>query len=311
MLLTVAPAQYLHSRNVEHVGHVALALHAQRCELASRPTTPALTEAWADADRLARVSARTLNVSELGESGSRIAFCHGLFGQGKNWTQPGKALASEHRVTLIDMPNHGRSAWTETFSYADMADSVATLFSADDPVTLVGHSMGGKVGMVLALRHPDLVAKLVVVDVSPVSYDAGRREFAGYIEAMKALDLTTLASRADADTALRSAVPNTTVRSFLLQNLRREGDQWRWQLNLRLLGDQLEALGGWPDIDETSDVPVLWMGGANSPYVLDDYAPAMEQLFSRVRRVSIKNAGHWVHSEQPDVFLDVLKRFVD
>jgi pimeloyl-ACP methyl ester carboxylesterase len=257
------------------------------------------------------MSTTGLQVTELGEDGPRIAFCHGLFGQGKNWTQPGKALSSQHRVTLIDMPNHGRSEWTETFSYADMADSVATLFSADDPVTLVGHSMGGKVVMTLALRHPELVAKLVVVDVSPVSYDAGRREFAGYIEAMSDLDLTTLTSRAGADAALRSAVPNTTVRSFLLQNLRREGDQWRWQLNLRLLGDELEALGGWPDIDATSDVPVLWIGGATSPYVLDDYAPAMERYFPRVRRVTIKGAGHWVHSERPDVFLEVLKRFVD
>lgn len=257
------------------------------------------------------MSASELNVTELGESGSRIAFCHGLFGQGRNWTQAGKALAADHRVTLIDMPNHGRSAWTESFSYADMADTVATLFSADDPVTLVGHSMGGKVVMALALRHPELVARLVVVDVSPVSYDAGRREFAGYIQAMRALDLSALESRADADAALRGAVPNTTVRSFLLQNLRREGDHWRWQLNLALLGDELVALGGWPEVEGTNDLPVLWIGGANSPYVLDDHAPAMERLFPRVRRVTIKDAGHWVHSEQPEVFLQVLKRFVD
>jgi len=257
------------------------------------------------------VSATGLNVTELGESGSRIAFCHGLFGQGRNWTQTGKALASDHRVTLIDMPNHGRSEWTDGFSYTEMADSVATLFSADEPVTLVGHSMGGKVVMALALRHPELVAKLVVVDVAPVSYDAGRREFAGYIEAMRALDLTTLAGRADADAALRGAVPNTTVRSFLLQNLRREGDQWRWQLNLALLGDELVALGDWPEIEAVNDLPVLWIGGANSAYLLDDYAPAMERLFPRVRRVTIKGAGHWVHSEQPEVFFEVLHRFVD
>ena len=265
----------------------------------------------ADADRLGGVSATGLHTTEHGEDGPRIVFCHGLFGQGRNWTQAAKALSTDHRVTLVDMPNHGRSEWTEDFSYLDMADSVAGLFSAADPVTLVGHSMGGKVAMALALRHPDLVDRLVVVDVSPVTYDAGRREFAGYIEAMRALDLAALDNRADADAALRDAVPNTTVRSFLLQNLRREGDEWRWQLNLALLGDELEALGGWPELDETSDVPVLWIGGANSPYVLDEYAPAMERLFSRVRRVRIKDAGHWVHSERPDVFLDVLRSFLD
>ncbi|CAA9398123.1 MAG: Hydrolase, alpha/beta fold family [uncultured Nocardioides sp.] len=257
------------------------------------------------------MSTSGLHVTELGSHGPRVAFCHGLFGQGRNWTQAAKALAADHRVSLIDMPNHGRSEWTEDFSYLAMADAVASLFTADDPVTLVGHSMGGKVVMALALRHPELVSKLVVVDVSPVAYEAGRREFAGYIEAMRALDLTMLASRGDADEALRDAVPNTTVRSFLLQNLRREGQQWRWQLNLDLLGDELEAFGGWPEFDETSDVPVLWISGANSPYVLDDYAPAMERLFPRVRRVRIKDAGHWVHSERPEVFLEVLTRFID
>ncbi len=252
-----------------------------------------------------------LQVSELGESGSRIAFCHGLFGQGKNWTQPGKALAVDHRVCLIDMPNHGRSAWTERFDYLEAADDVADLFSDDDPVTLVGHSMGGKIAMLLALRHPELVSRLVVVDVSPVSYDTGRREFAGYIEAMLALDLAAVRSRKDADEALSVAVPHPTIRSFLLQNLRRDDQTWRWQLNLRLLGDALGELGGWPDQAGTFDKPVLWIAGATSDYVLDDYAPAMERLFPRVRRVTIKGAGHWVHSEQPEVFLEVLRRFVD
>ena len=130
------------------------------------------------------------------------------------------------------------------------------------------------------------------------------------IDAMRALDLTTLESRSDAGVALRSAVPNTTVRSFLLQNLRREGTQWRWQINLELLGDELVALGDWPETEAVNDLPVLWIGGANSADVLDDYAPAMERLFPRVRRVTIKGAGHWVHSEQPDVFLEVLKLFV-
>ena len=106
-------------------------------------------------------------------------------------------------------------------------------------------------------------------------------------------------------------MPHPTIRSFLLQNLQRDGQSWRWQLNLTLLGDALEELGGWPDQQGTFDKPVLWIAGANSDYVLDDYAPAMEKLFPRVLRVTIKDAGHWVHSEQPEVFLEVLSRFVD
>jgi pimeloyl-ACP methyl ester carboxylesterase len=258
------------------------------------------------------VSATALNVTRLGEQGPVIAFCHGLFGQGKNWTQIAKAFSADHRVLLIDMPNHGRSEWTEAFNYVDLADRVASLFTPDDPVTLVGHSMGGKIAMAIALRHPELVERLVVVDVSPVAYESGR-EFLGYIDTMRGLDLATLERRDEADAALREAVPNTTVRSFLLQNLRRESGGWSWLLNLDLLSAHMPELASWPTddfADASYDGPVLWIGGANSTYVADDHATAMERLFPRVRRVTIKDAGHWVHSERPDVFIEVLKRFV-
>src|SRR3954463_4846007 len=168
-----------------------------------------------------------LHTTSLGESGPLVAFCHGLFGQGKNWTTIAKTIAIDHRVLLIDMPNHGRSPWRDRFDYVDTADRVASMFSADDPVALVGHSMGGKAAMVLALRHPELVDRLCVVDVSPVDYESGS-EFAGYIAAMQALDLGTLRHRRDADAALVDAVPNPTVRSFLLQNLRRHDAGWGW-----------------------------------------------------------------------------------
>lgn len=255
-----------------------------------------------------------LHVTRLGESGSTVAFCHGLFGQGKNWTQIGKQLAGDHRVLLVDMPNHGRSEWVDTIDYLDLAARVAGLFSADDPVALVGHSMGGKIAMVLALQHPELVERLVVVDVSPVTYD-NTSEFAGYVDAMRGLDLSTLERRSDADERLRDAVPNDTVRSFLLQNLRRDGDSWRWQVNLEVLGEQLPQLGGWPE-ERLAELPpyegpVLWVGGDRSDYVREEYAGAMDRWFPRNRRVTIKGAGHWVHSEEPETFLAVLDRFLE
>ena len=126
-----------------------------------------------------------LHTTSIGESGSSVVFLHGLFGQGKNWTQIGKALAGDHRIVLVDLPHHGRSAWSDSFDFVAIADQVAEALSADDPVALVGHSMGGKVAMVLALRHPELVERLCVVDVAPVAYDH-TEEFAGYIEAMRA-----------------------------------------------------------------------------------------------------------------------------
>ena len=253
-----------------------------------------------------------LTTTELGESGSGVVFCHGLFGQGKNFTAIGKALADQHRVVLVDMPDHGRSPRTERFDYLEYADRVAELLDADDPVALVGHSMGGKVAMLVALRHPELVERLVVVDVAPVPYDHAA-EFEGYIAAMQSIDLETLESRADADATLQDAVPSTMARGFLLQSLRRGEDGWHWLLNLELLGRDLDSITDWPDPGDLTpyEGPVLWVGGADSRYVAPEHVAAMDRLFPLNRRVTVKGAGHWVHSEQPEVFLEVLRRFVD
>jgi pimeloyl-ACP methyl ester carboxylesterase len=269
-----------------------------------------------------RLAART-----LGEAGPRVVFVHGLFGQGKNWTTIAKGLATDHRVTLLDLPNHGHSPWTDRVDYRDMAEALASELEAlGDPVTLVGHSMGGKVAMTLALLRPELLRALVVVDIAPTEYpvSGGRTEdpdeeaspFAAYIAAMRALDLGTLTTRQDADAALRSAVPSAMVRSFLLQSLVRDGvgadGGWRWRLNLELLERDLGDLRGFPQPPEGAhfDGPVLWVAGANSTYVLPEDRPRMDALFPTTRLVRIKNSGHWVHSEQPEVFLETLRRFL-
>ncbi len=271
-----------------------------------------------------RLAART-----LGDAGPRVVFVHGLFGQGKNWTTIARGLAEDHRVTLLDLPNHGHSPWTERVDYLDMADMVAAeLEHLGEPVTLVGHSMGGKVAMQLALRRPELLRALVVVDIAPVQYPltGGRTDdpdeeaspFAEFIAAMRALDLDQITTRNDADAALRTAVPSRMVRSFLLQSLVREGldnedGGWRWRLNLELLERDLGELRGFPDPPPGAsfDGPVLWVAGANSSYVLPEDRPHMVGLFPATRLVRIKDAGHWVHSEQPETFLATLRVFLD
>ncbi|MDR7233989.1 alpha/beta fold hydrolase [Agrococcus sp. BE272] len=249
-----------------------------------------------------------LHTTRLGEQGSPVLFCHGLFGQGRNWMQIGKALADRHRVTLVDMPNHGRSPWTERVDYAEMADAVAA--TIDEPAALVGHSMGGKAAMLAALRHPERVERLCVVDVSPVSYRSSD-EFRGFMDAMLGMDLAAIASRADADAALAPAVPDPGIRAFLLQNLQRDGDGWRWLPNLEVLRRDLDALRGFPETDAVYEGPVLWIAGADSGYVRDEFRDEMEARFPRVRRVTVKGAGHWVHSEQPAVMTGLLERFLD
>ncbi|MBX7558088.1 alpha/beta fold hydrolase, partial [Streptomyces sp. tea 10] len=154
-------------------------------------------------------------------------FLHGLFGRGKNFTNIAKGLRPEFRSLLVDLPNHGDSAWTDEFGYADMADTVAAelreSFAADGPVDVVGHSMGGKVAMILALRHPELVRRLVVVDISPVGAQesgAGRGEFEHLLDALQRLDLSDVTHRSQANAALRPEIPEDHVRGVLLQNLR-------------------------------------------------------------------------------------------
>jgi pimeloyl-ACP methyl ester carboxylesterase len=253
-----------------------------------------------------------LHTAGFGDTGSRILFLHGLFGQGRNWTAIAKALSDEHRVTLVDLPHHGRSPWLESFDYLEIADMVADLIRLHDPAAVVGHSMGGKVAMVLALRHPRLVSRLCVVDMAPVTYPRSQ-QFDTYIDAMRRLDLDADATREEADAALSAAVPDAGVRGFLLQNLRRDAFGWTWQMNLDVLGRDLDRISAWPAAQlgpiRPYEGPTLWIAGQNSPYVREDNKPMMKALFPWVRSVTVKGAGHWVHADNPEVVTALVRDF--
>jgi pimeloyl-ACP methyl ester carboxylesterase len=254
-----------------------------------------------------------LHTTQIGEQGDWVVFLHGLFGQGRNFTQIAKALVPDLRSVLVDLPNHGRSDWMDTTDYDDIADVVAAWLRErhvdDVPVHVVGHSMGGKVAMVLALRHPDLVARLVVVDIAPAVSD-GAGEFEHLLDSLAALDLDTLDRRGDADDLLARAIEDPRVRGFLLQNLRSEDGGFRWQANLDLLRRELASIGGFPDIDATFEGPVLWVAGERSNYIRPEHGDRMRRLFPRTRALTLKGAGHWVHSEQPEAFVSTLRVFL-
>lgn len=261
-----------------------------------------------------------LHFQHIGTEGPTVAFCHGVFGQGRNWMTVAKALATgdgpTYQSLLIDMPNHGRSGWTPTLSYHAMADELAEFLEPWAPLAVVGHSMGGKAVMNLAIRYPDLVDRLVVVDMSPVSY-TGPRQFNKLVEAMVSLDLTDLPDRRTAEERMKEQVPDPGVRQFLLQNLHRVqhrhgAPQWFWQPNLRLICDNLDVLAGWEEPDGSPfDKPVFWIGGDRADYVLPEYDSAMRTLFPRARLMMLKGVGHWVHSEAPQIFIPALRRFLD
>ena len=263
-----------------------------------------------------------LNTLSVGTAGPRIAFLHGLFGQGRNWNQIAKAVSgpdgADARCLLVDLPDHGRSPWSQEFSLDAYADAVAATLRAEgdgEGWAVVGHSLGGKVAMVLALRHPELVERLVVVDIAPKGYGSLER-FEGYIREMQALPLAELTSRGDAEA--RFTEPDPGVKAFLLQNLRRDGQTWRWQVNLDLVaGDAAlgvdSRIADWPDdLDELPayEGPVLWVAGGDSRYVRREDGERMRRHFPRTRLFTIKGAGHWVHTDAPEIIVTALRRFV-
>jgi pimeloyl-ACP methyl ester carboxylesterase len=261
----------------------------------------------------------TLNTLAVGTDGPRVAFLHGLFGQGRNWSQVAKAVAGEDgtraRCLLVDLPDHGRSAWTDEFSYETYAERVAATLDAEAPGeqwVLVGHSLGGKTAMVTTLLHPELVRYLVVVDIAPKDYGDLDR-FRHYIAAMRALPLDELTSRGDAEERFAEAEPDPGIRGFLLQNLRRHGSTWSWRANLDLFAvdagqGEDSRIADFPELGRTWDGPVVWLAGEQSGYVRDEDSEAMRALFPRARLVTVKGASHWVHTDAPEVVVETLRR---
>lgn len=268
-------------------------------------------------------SAGPLATIAVGSAGPRVAFLHGLFGQGRNWNQVAKAVAgpdgSDARCLLVDLPDHGRSPWsTNGFSFQGYADAVAETLRATapgEPWIVVGHSLGGKTAMVLTLEHPDLVAGLCVVDIAPKDYGDLHR-FGGYIAEMQRLPLGELTSRADAEERFDEEDPG--VKAFLLQNLRRSGTAWHWQVNLDLIAadaarGEESRIAGFPlgvGDRPAYDQPVVWLVGGESAYVGEADEADMRAMFPKMRQVTVKGAAHWVHTDAPDIVIDVIRRLV-
>ncbi len=256
----------------------------------------------------------SLHVRLVGPGRPNLLFMHGLFGQGRNWAGIAQGLLPEATSLLLDLPDHGHSPWSDHFSYIDMADAVAhdlrERLGSAAAITLVGHSMGGKVAMVLALRHPELVKGLVVVDIAPDDTSHGYG-FGHIVNALRSLELDELTSREEASEEIADEVPDPAVRSFLLQNLRRKKKTWAWLCNLDLLGDALPQISGWPDeVAGRYDGSVLWIRGERSEYVREEHFAAMLALFPRTALLTVPRAGHWVHSDAPDAVVAGIRDFL-
>ncbi|MDO5646677.1 alpha/beta fold hydrolase [Paracoccus sp. (in: a-proteobacteria)] len=252
-----------------------------------------------------------LNHSITGaDEGLPVLMVHGLFGQGRNLGAQARRLAQTRRVVLADMRNHGASPHSDDNSYAAMAGDLAELIAdLGGRVDLVGHSMGGKASMVLALTHPELVRRLVVMDIAPIAYGHSQTT---HIDAMESVDLSHLTRRSDADARLAERVPDPGIRAFLLQNLDLRAQPLEWRLNLRALREHMPQLVGWPDGLPAGTFPgkTLMLRGDRSDYVTTQGEAAARHYFPQSRIVTLKNAGHWLHADSPEAVADTLFAFL-
>ena len=247
--------------------------------------------------------AARLSHLELG-SGAPIVILHGLFGSKRNWGNVAKALSARHRVFALDLRNHGDSAWHDDVSYEALAEDIAAFIHrhALSPCTVIGHSMGGKTAMTLALRHAQLVERLVVVDIAPAAKSSGLHAF---VQAMRAVPLDTCATRKDVENHLSSVITDAHVRQFLMQNLKREDGAFAWQLNLAALDAGIDDIHDFPDFGPGQSYlgPTTFITGAKSDYVQPQHLGQIHRLFPNVTVTPIPGAGHWVHAEAQEAFL--------
>lgn len=253
-----------------------------------------------------------LNFIETGH-GRPLVILHGLLGSSRNWGGITRRLAElcHYRVLAADLPNHGASPWSEIMDYGFQARQIAQFIEDEGkmPATVIGHSMGGKAAMVLALTRPDLVERLVVVDIAPVFYD---HTFAPYIKAMRAASLTSAQRRSDVEAALAGIIPDPRVRAFLMQNLDGEPGNYRWRPNLAVLGAAMDHILDFPPFPEGThyDKPALFLAGADSDYVRPEHEPIIRTLFPQARLEWVAKANHWLHADQPEAFVQAVTRFL-
>jgi len=250
-----------------------------------------------------------LNAVVSGTPGKKppLMIAHGLFGSARNWGVIARRLSDHRQVIAVDMRNHGASPWMDQHGYEDLAADLAEVIAAyGGRADVLGHSMGGKAAMMLALMRPQYVSRMVVADIAPVAYTHSQLHL---IDAMRSVDPRRIEKRSEADAELTGLVPEAQVRSFLLQSLDLAGRRWR--LNLNVLEAEMDRITGWPEIDRISNVAVLFLTGGESSYVAPESRSTIKRLFPAARFARIPGVGHWLHAEKPREFEAAVRVFLD
>jgi pimeloyl-ACP methyl ester carboxylesterase len=252
-----------------------------------------------------------LAISEIGE-GDPLVILHGLFGSKRNWWSIARQLAATRRVVVADLRNHGASPWDPVHDYPALAADVARLIETrlGGRAAVIGHSMGGKAAMMLALERPALVERLVVVDIAPTRSPGNSADI---LRALERVPLDRCAHRGDVEAALAGDVPEGKVRSFLAANVVSGPDGLAWGVNLDAFARHLDDILGFPDVPpgRTFAGPTLFLAGGRSPYVRPEQHAAILRLFPAARIETIPAAGHWLHADAPEEFLAAVRPFLE
>lgn len=247
---------------------------------------------------------------ELGGKGQPIIILHGFLGSSDNWLTQGKMLADQFHIYLIDLRNHGQSPHSDDFDYSTMADDIHEFLithAVENPI-LIGHSMGGKVAMQFATTYPELISKLIIVDIAPKKYPVQHDRI---LEGLKAIPIETIQSRNEAEESLSTYVSEKDVRQFVLKNLHRSPEgKFSWKMNLPVLANNVNAVGMDAMGDKKFDKPVLFVRGRRSEYVQDSDMNIIQKNFPEASLITLE-AGHWVQAEKPEEFVNEVVRFIE
>ncbi len=253
-----------------------------------------------------------LNYKEFGQ-GDPIIILHGLFGTLDNWQTIAKKFAANHTVFILDQRNHGNSPHSDAFNYSILTEDLYQ-FMTDHWIynaIIIGHSMGGKVAMQFAMNYPDMVEKLIVIDVAPVQYKRGHD---AVFNALDAINLDTLQNRKEAELILNDKLDNDTgTVQFLLKNLSRDAhnSKYEWKMNYEVLKLKYEEVIKPILFDQPFEAPTLFVKGAKSDYILDEYWEYIKKGFPNAQLISIADAGHWVHADKPAELLIEIDTFIE
>ncbi len=243
-------------------------------------------------------------------TGKPLVILHGLFGSSDNWQSLAKQFGRHYQVILVDLRNHGRSPHDDSFNFEVMVDDLFELCQRLDlsDIILLGHSLGGKVAMNFARSHPDMLHKLIVVDIAPRAYPIHHMEL---INALNELDLPTIKSRNEADQLLQAKIPAFSTRQFLLKNLKRTSEGFEWKMNLPIIAQNLgQVMVGLDATEAVFEGPTLFINGGKSRYIEESDHPKIRTYFPQAILKQIDQVGHWVHAEAPKEFYEICMEFM-